>query len=520
MELEKTEIAAERTRQSWPTPQEYNEALQNLATCFADPELQAGVTSVDALGLPRAVSGAFASVYQVRSGAKTFAVRCFLNNTRDVEQRYDEISKYIMGDDLPYTVSFEYQRRGVLIRGEWFPILKMDWVEGKTLERFVEEHLNNPLELKALHERFQKMCWHLQRAGIAHGDLQHGNILVTESRDLRLVDYDGMYVPALQGWKSNELGHRNYQHPKRDATHFGPYLDTFAKWSINVSLLALTENPAFYASCNSGIDCLLLRRSDYEDPELSQAVRCLVDKGSTDLVLALKSLLWYAQNDPPAGTEPAREIAGEELQPFDQVSRLLPKHEDAVALWWTAFLQKQSNTAGSLASEKILFKHPFRKVRTKETRSLVYVRMQPKEPMAVLKENLWISAAIGILFCGAGIFACLAVFAACFLCLIGRISEPNPFDADSPELISRGAPAKGTITDSKWNSHTGTWTIVYEYRVPLEHGRFFRRAAKYSVPPDRWDNPKIGTDLTILYFEDDAWTSIPYRYSPYVASLS
>ena len=32
---------------------------------------------------------------------------------------------------------------------------------------------------------------------------------------LRLIDYDGMYVPALAGTPSGELGHPAYQHPQR-----------------------------------------------------------------------------------------------------------------------------------------------------------------------------------------------------------------------------------------------------------------------------------------------------------------
>ena len=39
----------------------------------------------------------------------------------------------------------------------------------------------------------------LERHGIAHGDLQHGNLLVAADGTFRLVDYDGMYVPALRG---------------------------------------------------------------------------------------------------------------------------------------------------------------------------------------------------------------------------------------------------------------------------------------------------------------------------------
>ena len=38
------------------------------------------------------------------------------------------------------------------------------------------------------------------------------------------MDYDTLYVPALAGRESPELGHRNYQHPDRTRKDFGPML--------------------------------------------------------------------------------------------------------------------------------------------------------------------------------------------------------------------------------------------------------------------------------------------------------
>jgi len=53
--------------------------------------------------------------------------------------------------------------------------------------------------LQQLAERFRTMVSRLKEAGIAHGDLQHGNILVIDD-DYKLVDYDGIYVPSLNGF--------------------------------------------------------------------------------------------------------------------------------------------------------------------------------------------------------------------------------------------------------------------------------------------------------------------------------
>ena len=52
----------------WPTPQDYQEAIQSPSLCFSDPDLHSGIVEEDRLGLPRPISGGFAVVYKVRSG--------------------------------------------------------------------------------------------------------------------------------------------------------------------------------------------------------------------------------------------------------------------------------------------------------------------------------------------------------------------------------------------------------------------------------------------------------------------
>lgn len=42
------------------------------------------------------------------------------------------------------------------------------------------------------------MCKKLHEKSIAHGDLQHGNILVDSNGNIYLIDYDSMFVPSLE----------------------------------------------------------------------------------------------------------------------------------------------------------------------------------------------------------------------------------------------------------------------------------------------------------------------------------
>src|SRR5688572_7011157 len=117
----------------WPTPQDYNEAVQNPRSAFGDAELQECLPETNALGLPRPISGSFASVYHMRSATKHFAVRCFLRNVPDQTERYKRISECLAQANLPYTVPFEYLANGIKVNNIWYPVQKMQWVAGTPL---------------------------------------------------------------------------------------------------------------------------------------------------------------------------------------------------------------------------------------------------------------------------------------------------------------------------------------------------------------------------------------------------
>ena len=317
----------------WPTPQDYNEAVQNPRSALADPALQGGTAAVSIIGLPLVSSGNFASVYQFHCGASDFAVRCFLQNVQDQSDRYEKISRYIMTDDLPYTVNFEYLPKGVRVHGQWFPILKMDWVRGESLDTYVKRIVQDEDRLLKLIAAFVRMLDDLRRGGIAHGDLQHGNILVLDSGELRLVDYDGMYVPELSGLQSNELGHRNYQHPARSSKHFGAYLDNFAAWSIFSSLSCLAIDPSLLERVRGGDECLLFKHGDYKYPMHSRAFAILEGHENpqiNELSRGLRTLLSFDIQDIPFLNEPFP--IAEDLPPLDLTRAT--SSDDAELLDW------------------------------------------------------------------------------------------------------------------------------------------------------------------------------------------
>ncbi len=271
-----------RGRGRWPSAQDFCEAIQSPRVCFSDEELRRSSVDTNHLGLPRVASGAFASVYRLSSSKGDWAVRCFNSRVKDQAERYACISRFICSDNLPYTVWFQYLENGIRVNGEWYPILKMDWVEGSPLNHFVDANVTDSDKLESTRGKFQRMLMDLQTEHVAHGDLQHGNIIIRDD-EFVLVDYDGMFVPALRGFPSLEKGHPNYQHPRRGAEDFNQSLDNFSAWLIDSALLSLREDPELWTNFGAGDESLLFRRSDLLEPQRSPLFIALLTHSSSDI---------------------------------------------------------------------------------------------------------------------------------------------------------------------------------------------------------------------------------------------
>jgi WD40 repeat protein len=278
----------------WPLSQDYNEAVQDPQHSFADPGLRAGEPAVNALGLPLPRSGNFADVYEVRSpDGSRWAVKCFTREVAGLRERYAEISRQLQQAKLPFTVDFTYLEQGIRVLGRWYPVLKMHWVEGLLLNNFVRDNLKQPALLDALGQIWVRMARRLREAGIAHADLQHGNvILVPGSRAsalaLKLIDYDGMFVPGLAGKKSGEVGHPAYQHPQRlRQGTYCPELDHVPLLAIACALRCLAAGgKALWDRYDNG-DNLLFREADLRQPGQSVLFKelwTLPDAAAHDLV--------------------------------------------------------------------------------------------------------------------------------------------------------------------------------------------------------------------------------------------
>ena len=216
-------------------------------------------------------SGNFAVVFKMKdeSSGKLYAVKCFLREQEGRDIAYQQITDELEYASSNYLCSIKYLQKELFVDSTVssdteFPVLLMDWVEGVTLDKYVHQHISDKYALQLITYQFCRMAAWLMSQPFAHGDLKPDNILVTEDGALVLVDYDGMYVPAMQGQKARELGSPDYRHPLRTEDCFNEHIDDFPLALIGMSLKAIALDTSLLQN-NAKTDSLLFSESDFHN---------------------------------------------------------------------------------------------------------------------------------------------------------------------------------------------------------------------------------------------------------------
>ena len=216
-------------------------------------------------------SGNFAVVFKMKdeSSGKLYAVKCFLKEQEGRDIAYQQITDELEYVSSNYLCSIKYFQKELFVDSTVssdteFPVLLMDWVEGVTLDKYVHQHISDKYALQLITYQFGNMAAWLMTQPFAHGDLKPDNILVSEDGALVLVDYDGMFVPAMQGQKARELGSPDYRHPLRTEDCFNEHIDDFPLALIGMSLKAIALDTSLLQN-NARSDSLLLSESDFHN---------------------------------------------------------------------------------------------------------------------------------------------------------------------------------------------------------------------------------------------------------------
>lgn len=202
-------------------------------------------------GRPVLYTGGYCAVYPYNVAGQRYAVRCWHSYIDGVKERSRQISKTLTGVNLPYFVRFEYVDNGILTPQGIQPIVIMDWVDALPIKDYLKKHIDSPAKLGELADAFLHMTKELHSNSISHGDLQHGNIMVKDTGEIVLVDYDSMYVPTLDGWGEVVSGLEGYQHPGRwRSSKLSVKADYFSELVIYTTIKALAANKELWFRLN------------------------------------------------------------------------------------------------------------------------------------------------------------------------------------------------------------------------------------------------------------------------------
>ena len=262
----------------YPLISEYVRAIQDASNNL--DQLAHLVPVLDDHGEPYRSSGAFAVVFKMKDEqtGKCYALKCFTEEQEGRAEAYRQIADELDMVDSPYITSVKYMEKELFVDSQCeedeFPVLLMDWVEGETMEAYIAANYHNQSAMSMLCYRFGKMAAWLRSQSFAHGDVKPDNIIIRPDGSLTLVDYDGMFVPSMKGYKSPTIGTKDFCHPLRTMDDFDETIDDFSLASIALSLKAISMKSTLLDIYGAS-DRLLFSENDYRNPSNSKVISAL-----------------------------------------------------------------------------------------------------------------------------------------------------------------------------------------------------------------------------------------------------
>ena len=281
----------------YPLISEYVRAIQDASNNL--DELAYLIPVQDDHGEPYRSSGAFAVVFKMKDEqtGKCYALKCFTEEQEGRAEAYRQIADELEFVDSSYITSVKYLDKEIFVDSsceeDEFPVLLMDWIDGETMETYIAANYQDNYTMAMLCYRFCKMAAWLRSQPFAHGDIKPDNIMVRPDGTLTLVDYDGMFVPAMKGQKSPTIGTKDFSHPLRTIDDFDETIDDFALASIALSLKAISLKPSLFDEYGAA-DRLLFSVDDYCDLSKSKVMAALLEQMNNEELTTLLSMFLLA----------------------------------------------------------------------------------------------------------------------------------------------------------------------------------------------------------------------------------
>jgi hypothetical protein len=293
-------------KKTYPSIGAYNQTIQKKGG--AAFRTLTDLTFIPARTMPIKVylfgSGSYAVVFKAKSGQKTSAIRCFLNSENENIERYKTLANHLKTINTPWQVDCTFLDDEIEVEGQYYPVLKMDWIDGQLINQFISQNINNNAVLTEVQAQLVAISDSLAALNMAHGDLQSGNIMVQGTAanfQLKLIDYDGMFVPDFGGRKSLENGRTEYQHPQRNPNIFSPLIDRFSFWVMITALEAIKYDKSLWLEVMQGgfnsLDNFLFTITDFKNPKQSDLFARLKKVNNKDLNFYTQKLINFSVSD-------------------------------------------------------------------------------------------------------------------------------------------------------------------------------------------------------------------------------
>ncbi|MFI3315066.1 MAG: hypothetical protein R3Y04_05330, partial [Rikenellaceae bacterium] len=214
---------------------------------------------VDSDGIPNFYVGNNSIVAKVSYQGSLHALKCYENSSDEFKSALQLINTYVSQQDQNYLFCtklllnefrvFDSTDREHLLSVELYP-----WIEGVSLTQYVAEsvYYGEYSNITSVLDSLIELATWLIEQEFSHGDIKCDNIIVTNDGNLKLVDFNNIYIPSLLKSPTSEVGTQGYRHYMRDVYYYNNHLDDFPLLVIIATLMVAEKSLTFYNSHNNG----------------------------------------------------------------------------------------------------------------------------------------------------------------------------------------------------------------------------------------------------------------------------
>ena len=210
-----------------------------------------------------------------------------------------------------------YLENAITIKDQQHDVLLMDWIGRQNVKEYIIANIDQKEVLDALAEKI--LCLHrdLNNAGIAHGHLHTGNIYIDANNELKLIDYDSIYIKGLTEEQEVLQNYPDYSHPYF-STHqkINAGADYFSALLLYLGTKAIAYNTVLWGRYKVGFqENFLFTAADFLDLKNSSVYKYLRKTGSAEIAELLEILLLYCEEKDPDNLQPFYTYLKNDLQP-------------------------------------------------------------------------------------------------------------------------------------------------------------------------------------------------------------